>query len=65
MILIKDRFDVFLSYQKMASVDNIKNNRAFTREGRKQLFAVLQSARGSSGDSKLISASIYVGFICP
>lgn len=37
-----------LLFAKMASVDNIKNNRAFTREGRKQLFAVLQSARGSS-----------------
>ncbi|KAH9663477.1 WD REPEATS REGION domain-containing protein [Citrus sinensis] len=28
--------------------DNIKNRAAYTREGRKQLFAVLQSARGSS-----------------
>ncbi|XP_038719297.1 uncharacterized protein LOC120012104 [Tripterygium wilfordii] len=28
--------------------DNFKNRAAYTREGRKQLFAVLQSARGSS-----------------
>ncbi|KAF8410020.1 hypothetical protein HHK36_002540 [Tetracentron sinense] len=28
--------------------DNVKNRAAYTREGRKQLFAVLQSARGSS-----------------
>ncbi|EEF39996.1 nucleotide binding protein, putative [Ricinus communis] len=28
--------------------DNLKNRAAYTREGRKQLFAVLQSARGSS-----------------
>lgn len=34
----------------MAGVDNRKNRAAYTREGRKQLFAVLQSARGSSGD---------------
>ncbi|XP_057520245.1 uncharacterized protein LOC130800673 [Amaranthus tricolor] len=36
-----------LLFAKMASMDNVKN-RAFTRDGRKQLFAVLQSARGSS-----------------
>lgn len=36
-----------LLFAKMASVDNVKN-KGFTREGRKQLFAVLQSARGSS-----------------
>uniref|UniRef100_A0A803ML68 Transducin/WD40 repeat-like superfamily protein n=1 Tax=Chenopodium quinoa TaxID=63459 RepID=A0A803ML68_CHEQI len=36
-----------LLFAKMANVDNVKN-KAFTREGRKQLFAVLQSARGSS-----------------
>ena len=33
----------------MAGGDNRKNRAAYTREGRKQLFAVLQSARGSSG----------------
>lgn len=32
----------------MAGGDNVKNSSAYTREGRKQLFAVLQSARGSS-----------------
>ena len=34
----------------MTGGDNVKNRAAYTREGRKQLFAVLQSARGSSGD---------------
>ncbi|KAH9621979.1 hypothetical protein KSS87_010217 [Heliosperma pusillum] len=34
--------------QNTGSVDNAKNRAAFTREGRKQLFSVLQSARGSS-----------------
>lgn len=33
----------------MTGADNLKNRAAYTREGRKQLFAVLQSARGSSG----------------
>ncbi|XP_004288054.1 PREDICTED: uncharacterized protein LOC101299992 [Fragaria vesca subsp. vesca] len=32
----------------MAGADNVKNRAAYTREGRKQLFAVLQGARGSS-----------------
>lgn len=35
----------------MSGGENRKNRAAYTREGRKQLFAVLQSARGSSGDS--------------
>lgn len=33
----------------MSGGDNMKNRASYTREGRKQLFAVLQSARGSSG----------------
>lgn len=33
----------------MAGGDNLKSRAAYTREGRKQLFAVLQSARGSTG----------------
>ncbi|XP_030455846.2 uncharacterized protein LOC115676948 [Syzygium oleosum] len=37
-----------LLFASMASVDNQKSRAAYTREGRKQLFAVLQSARGSS-----------------
>ncbi|KAJ8453150.1 hypothetical protein Cgig2_008034 [Carnegiea gigantea] len=37
-----------LVFAKTASGDNMKNRAANTREGRKQLFAVLQSARGSS-----------------
>ena len=37
--------------QNLAGSENWKNRAAYTREGRKQLFAVLQSARGSSGDS--------------
>lgn len=36
--------------QNVASADASKNKAAYGREGRKQLFAVLQSARGSSGD---------------
>lgn len=38
------------SQQNLTGGDNRKNKAAYTREGRKQLFAVLQSARGSSGD---------------
>ena len=34
----------------MTGVDNAKSRTAYTRDGRKQLFAVLQSARGSSGE---------------
>jgi hypothetical protein len=34
----------------MTGVDNVKSRTAYTRDGRKQLFAVLQSARGSSGE---------------
>ncbi|XAR73964.1 hypothetical protein NMG60_11008106 [Bertholletia excelsa] len=37
-----------LLFVNMAGGDNRKNRAAYTREGRKQLFAVLQSARGSS-----------------
>ncbi|KZV23097.1 hypothetical protein F511_06621 [Dorcoceras hygrometricum] len=37
-----------LLFSSMAGGDNRKNRAAYTREGRKQLFAVLQSARGSS-----------------
>ncbi|XP_048128024.1 uncharacterized protein LOC115746944 isoform X2 [Rhodamnia argentea] len=37
-----------LLFANMASIDNPKSRAAYTREGRKQLFAVLQSARGSS-----------------
>lgn len=35
-------------FANVAGTDNLKNKAAYTREGRKQLFAVLQSARGSS-----------------
>ncbi|XP_048335751.2 uncharacterized protein LOC107410579 isoform X1 [Ziziphus jujuba] len=37
-----------LLFANMTGGDNVKNRAAFTREGRKQLFAVLQSARGST-----------------
>ncbi|KAH6825477.1 Transducin/WD40 repeat-like superfamily protein [Perilla frutescens var. hirtella] len=37
-----------LLFAGMGGGDNRKNRAAYTREGRKQLFAVLQSARGSS-----------------
>lgn len=37
-----------LLFVSMTGGDNRKNRAAYTREGRKQLFAVLQSARGSS-----------------
>jgi hypothetical protein len=40
----------FLFLQNMTGGDNLKSRAAYSREGRKQLFAVLQSARGSSGD---------------
>uniref|UniRef100_A0A2C9UWC3 Transducin/WD40 repeat-like superfamily protein n=1 Tax=Manihot esculenta TaxID=3983 RepID=A0A2C9UWC3_MANES len=38
-----------LLFANMTGGDNLKNRATCTREGRKQLFAVLQSARGSSG----------------
>ncbi|KAJ7952887.1 Transducin/WD40 repeat-like superfamily protein [Quillaja saponaria] len=47
-----------LLFANMASGENIKNKATYTREGRKQLFAVLQSARGSSASvlkEKLLS----------
>jgi len=34
----------------VTSAETSKNKASYSREGRKQLFAVLQSARGSSGD---------------
>ncbi|GLU19989.1 hypothetical protein SLE2022_362080 [Rubroshorea leprosula] len=37
-----------LLFANVAGSDNWKNRAAYTREGRKQLFTVLQSARGSS-----------------
>ncbi|KAK4792051.1 hypothetical protein SAY86_022486 [Trapa natans] len=37
-----------LLFANMAITDNQKNKAAYTREGRRQLFTVLQSARGSS-----------------
>ncbi|KAL1824675.1 hypothetical protein ACET3Z_011453 [Daucus carota] len=37
-----------LLFANLAGSENWKNRAAYTREGRKQLFAVLQSARGSS-----------------
>lgn len=37
-----------LLFANVTGGDNVKNRSAYTREGRKQLFAVLQSARGSS-----------------
>lgn len=39
---------------------DLKNKAAFTREGRKQLFAVLQSARGSTGDFMTFSVSKFL-----
>ncbi|CAN4082874.1 unnamed protein product [Withania somnifera] len=38
----------FLSLLSLNGADNRNNRAAFTRDGRKQLFAVLQGARGSS-----------------
>ncbi|KAJ6740284.1 AUTOPHAGY PROTEIN 16-LIKE [Salix purpurea] len=37
-----------LLFANMTGVDNVKSRTAYTRDGRKQLFSVLQSARGSS-----------------
>ncbi|KAG7011090.1 hypothetical protein SDJN02_27888, partial [Cucurbita argyrosperma subsp. argyrosperma] len=37
-----------LLFANVSGADTVKNRAAYTREGRKQLFAVLQSARGSS-----------------
>lgn len=47
-----------LLFANMSGGDNIRNRATYTREGRKQLFAVLQSARGSSASvlkEKLLS----------
>lgn len=38
-----------INYQDLGSGDSPKSRTAYSREGRKQLFAVLQSARGSTG----------------
>nr|XP_043614455.1 uncharacterized protein LOC122586532 [Erigeron canadensis]XP_043614456.1 uncharacterized protein LOC122586532 [Erigeron canadensis] len=40
-----------LMFANMTGGENAKNKAAYTREGRKQLFAVLQSARGSSASA--------------
>lgn len=40
-----------LLFANMTGGDNARNKAAYTREGRKQLFAVLQSARGSSASA--------------
>uniref|UniRef100_A0A1D1ZC59 Syntaxin-binding protein 5 n=1 Tax=Anthurium amnicola TaxID=1678845 RepID=A0A1D1ZC59_9ARAE len=40
-----------LVFADMTGGDNLKNRAAYTREGRKQLFAVLQNARGSTAAS--------------
>lgn len=47
----------------MATADNQKNRAAYTREGRRQLFAVLQSARGSSGDLTPDSAYYFKSYV--
>ncbi|KAF9622193.1 hypothetical protein IFM89_030051 [Coptis chinensis] len=39
-----------LLFANVTSEDNLKNRTAYTREGRKQHFAVLQSARGPLGE---------------
>lgn len=44
----------------MTGGDNVKNRAAYTREGRKQLFAVLQGARGSSGENKDLMIFVYL-----
>lgn len=48
----------------MAGGDNRKNRAAYTREGRKQLFAVLQSARGSSGDFLVRFLCLTIIYFC-
>ena len=49
----------------MTAGDNLKNRAAYTREGRKQLFAVLQGARGSSGDCLFVSDYVCLqNFFC-
>ncbi|XP_076883189.1 uncharacterized protein LOC143531871 [Bidens hawaiensis] len=40
-----------LMFANMTGSDSARNKAAYTREGRKQLFAVLQSARGSSASA--------------
>ena len=38
-----------LDLQDMSGTEAAKNKAAYTREGRRQLFALLQGARGSTG----------------
>lgn len=56
-LLVFRKIHIF-GWQNMSGADTVKNRAAYTREGRKQLFAVLQSARGSSGNC----TSYGVGF---
>lgn len=43
-----ERFYI-LDLQDMSGTEAAKNKAAYTREGRRQLFALLQGARGSTG----------------
>jgi len=40
---------VIFDLQDMSGTEAAKNKAAYTREGRRQLFALLQGARGSTG----------------
>ncbi len=46
----------------MSGTEAAKNKAAYTREGRRQLFAVLQGARGSTG-KQMIVRSYFVVYI--
>lgn len=45
---ISGKLDIF-DLQDMSGTEAAKNKAAYTREGRRQLFALLQGARGSTG----------------
>jgi membrane-bound metal-dependent hydrolase YbcI (DUF457 family) len=49
MTKVSGTLDIFY-LQDMSGTEAAKNKAAYTREGRRQLFALLQGARGSTGN---------------
>lgn len=49
MTMVSKILNIF-NLQDMSGTEAAKNKAAYTREGRRQLFALLQGARGSTGN---------------
>lgn len=47
--MVSEILNIF-NLQDMSGTEAAKNKAAYTREGRRQLFALLQGARGSTGN---------------